>query len=80
MEKEKTELLEILAELEHIQWTNWAKNLIKRESLSIETIERWESYFVPYKNLPENIKELDRDYARKVMSALKHFENRKNLI
>ncbi len=71
MIKEELDLLETLAELEHQQWMNWAKQIMQKEKLSQETTKRWKNYFIPYKDLPEDIKELDRNYARKVISALK---------
>lgn len=76
MKKVETNLLEILAELEHQQWMNWAKDLMIRESLSEEITERWKSYFVLYKDLPESVKELDRNYARKVISVINSSDER----
>ena len=70
MKKEEIDLLEILAELEHQQWMNWAKSLMDKEDLSNEIVEKWNSYFVPYTQLPEEIKELDRVYARKVIGII----------
>ncbi len=70
MKKEETDLLEKLATLEHQQWMSWAKNLIKTEKISAQTITRWETYFVPYHQLPDEIKELDRVYGRKVISII----------
>ena len=66
MKKEETKLLEKLAALEHQQWMSWAKSLLKKEKLSKRTVEKWEGYFVPYNELPEEIKELDRVYAKNV--------------
>lgn len=74
MAKTKNSLLEKLAKLEHMQWMNWAKNLIKTEQLSKERITKWEGYFIPYNELPEAIKELDRNYARKILEIIT-FEN-----
>lgn len=67
----KEQLLEQLAELEHQQWMNWAQHLIQTENLSQATITRWQSFFIPYDQLSESIKEQDRDYARKVMDVVK---------
>ena len=66
----KKQLLEQLAELEHQQWMDWAQALMRKEKLSKETVEKWNSYFVPYHQLSEEIKELDRVYARKVISVI----------
>lgn len=65
------ELLESLSQLEHQQWMSWAKTMLETEKISEQRKLQWESYFVPYHQLPENIKELDRNYARKVIALLK---------
>ena len=68
MEKE---LIEKLAELEHEQWVKWSKELATKEtSLSEERIRRWEQYWVPYSELSEEVKEFDREWARKVLEIL----------
>jgi hypothetical protein len=64
------ELLEKLAELEHQQWMAWAKKVLERENISPETRSRWESCFVPYADLPDDIQEFDREYARKAIDIL----------
>lgn len=69
------DLLEQLAELEHQQWMSWAKHLMATEQLATATVKRWQSYFVPYAQLPEDIKELDRNYARKVLTLLQNKAN-----
>jgi len=63
-------LLERLSSLEHDQWMNWAKTILKTENISKERAERWEECFVPYSNLTEEMKEYDREYARKVIDLL----------
>ena len=49
----REDLLEKLAELEHEQWVEWAKNLMKNEKLSQKRVDRWNSYFFPYESLNE---------------------------
>lgn len=66
----ESNLLEKLVALEHIQWMSWAKNIIKNENLSKTSIKKWESYFIPYEELPDEIKELDRNYARKILELI----------
>jgi hypothetical protein len=61
-------LLERLAELEHEQWVAWAKAVAAE--VSPERRARWEAYFVPYALLPEEVKEQDREWARKVLEVL----------
>lgn len=71
------QILEQLAALEHQQWMSWAKHPIATEPLTEATVRRWQSYFIPYAELPEDIKELDRNYARKVLALLQERTNRR---
>lgn len=64
------EMLEKIANLEHEQWMLWAKSILD-EPISQERRERWEKLFVPYDELTEGMKELDRKWARKVLDELK---------
>ena len=68
---EHTELLEKLAALEHDQWVEWAKAIAENETISKARTKRWEKLYVPYDELPEESKEQDRVFARKVLAALK---------
>lgn len=68
----KTELLEALAELEHEQWTKWSMNIAdSEEHLEPGRIKRWQSLWVPYRDLPESEKELDREWAEQVLWIVK---------
>lgn len=69
-EEFKKELLEELSSLEHEQWILWAKNILEYENISKERRTRWEKYFVPYGDLEENVKNLDRVFARKSLKLL----------
>lgn len=62
------ELIEKLAEIEHEQWMLWAKSV--HNEVSSERKKRWQSYYVNYNELPEEVKEQDRVFARKVMEVL----------
>lgn len=64
------ELIEALAELEHEQWVEWSRTIVQQELISAERRERWERYWVPYSELPEDVKEHDRVWARKVVERL----------
>lgn len=66
----RNETLEKLSSIEHDQWMDWATSLMKSEELSDERIKRWRKMMVPYDELPDDIKEYDREYARKVMDVL----------
>jgi hypothetical protein len=62
------QLLERLAELEHEQWVAWSRSVAGE--VAPERRERWEAMWVPYSQLPEAVKELDRVWARKVLAKL----------
>lgn len=59
------ELIERLAELEHEQWMEWSQAVA--DEVSPERRVRWEKYWVPYDHLSEEVKERDREWARKVV-------------
>jgi hypothetical protein len=65
-------VLETLAALEHEQWMSWAKAIAP--SLDIEEADaimpRWNRLWVPYDKLPEEEKEKDRTWARRVLQIL----------
>lgn len=69
-EKFDKELVEALADLEHIQWMEWSKSIASREKLSPERMARWEKLWVPYSELSEESKEQDRVWARKVIAIV----------
>lgn len=71
-------IIEKLAELEHEQWVTWSKEIARTEKLSEERIKRWQTFWnTPYEDLPEEIKEEDRKWARKVLDVLKKFVRKK---
>ena len=59
-------MLEKLAELEHKQWIYWSQEVAFKEKISAERKKRWMEFWIPYENLTEEAKELDRQWARKV--------------
>jgi hypothetical protein len=61
-------LLERLAEVEYEQWMAWSQSVA--EEVSAERLQRWQTCWVPYPDLPEDVKELDRIWARKVLEVL----------
>lgn len=64
-------LLERLAELEHLQWVNWSKQIAKTENISSSRLERWvKLWATPYSELSEEDKEKDRELARKVLGIM----------
>jgi len=62
-------ILELLSELEHIQWVKWRRDIEKRFKIPHS---KWLD--VSYIDLPENIKEQDRVFARRVLDILKENE------
>lgn len=63
-----TAVLERIATIEHQQWTEWSKAVAGE--VSPERRARWEKYWIPYDQLPEDVKELDREWARKVLAEV----------
>ena len=76
--KNKKQLIESLSVLEHEQWMTWAKNILETENISSETRTRWEQYFVPYHDLPEDIKNLDRPFAQKSLELFEQYLKENN--
>jgi len=71
--KEQDTNLESLARVAHEVWMDWAKNIIETEDISPERVKRWEEEcFMPYDELSEEMKELDREQAQKYLDALAH--------
>ena len=65
----KEEVVEILAEVEHQQWSAWAASLAHRVRGS--RLARWTRLILTeYRDLTEEEKEQDREWARKAMDAL----------
>jgi len=64
--KFKTDTVEILASLEHEQWLTFIKDLNEQG----ERREKWAKLMIPYSELSEEVKELDRVWARKVLETL----------
>ena len=66
----KDELIEKLAELEHIQWEYWSQNIAETEKISPERLERWKQCWKSYNQLDEKTKEQDRKWAKKVIKII----------
>lgn len=60
---------EDLAAIEHEQWMAWASTIAMNEAISPERLARWEKSMVPYADLPDEVKEQDREWARKVLAS-----------
>jgi hypothetical protein len=63
-------LREKLAALEHEQWCAWSRTLAETETLTPERLAEWRTLWVPYAQLSETEKDLDRKYADRVLAVL----------
>ena len=77
-------LREWLSEQEHIQWEHWSKEIAHRlerwcnddwskltfKENAAEQIKKWKVNWKPYKNLPKEIKEYDREWADKILENI----------
>ena len=77
-------LREWLSEQEHIQWEHWSREIARRleqwcnddwskltfEDNVADQIMQWKVNWKLYKNLPEEIKEYDREWADKILDNL----------
>jgi hypothetical protein len=72
-------MIEKVAAQIHIHWMEWARELIKSEpNISKERKERWEQEcFMDFESLSEEMKELDRKFAREIIKII---ENEKSNI
>lgn len=59
---------EELARLAHRLWVHWSKHIADEEPISKERLDRWESYWVPFGELPEDVKQTDRDLVSRYQS------------
>ena len=64
------ELIEEIARFEHLQWVEWSKAIAEVETISPERLARWKKLWVSYSTLPEEQREADRKYARRVLKHL----------
>lgn len=63
-------LLEILTELEHERWAAWSEDISTKEKLSGGRITRWQSFWVSYSEMDENIECMDSRYVNKIIDRL----------
>jgi len=71
-EKEQ-QLLEELSHIEHEQWVLWVRHIMETQDIDQKTKDRWESYCIPYQQLPDGVAELDRVFARKSLEVFKKY-------
>ena len=69
MEKNiKEQLMEAIAAVQHDAWMHWAKAV--SPEVSEERKLRWEAFMVPYDQLDESTKDMDREWAEEVIEAI----------
>lgn len=65
-------MIEEISSIIHDLWMGWAKILLESEPwITKERKERWESCFVPYEQLSEEMKDLDRKFAKIILECIK---------
>jgi hypothetical protein len=69
MKISEDKLLELVSELIHDEWVEWAKQI--EHEVAEDRKNRWNTVYIPYDDLSEDMKEKDRNYGRKVISMLK---------
>ena len=62
-------VLNAIASVFHDAWRTWSKTVASKENLSAERLSMWKKSWIPYNELPEDAKEKDRRWARKVIMA-----------
>jgi hypothetical protein len=63
------DLVEALAEIEHEQWMHWSQAVAA--DVTGATRFKWQSSWVDYAKLTDDVKESDRIWARKVVTLLR---------
>ncbi len=61
-------LIEELADIEHQQWIHWSQSVA--ENIPFPLRSKWQKSWIPYPELNEELKEMDRVWARKVLALL----------
>ena len=69
--KGDSSLIEKLAELEHEQWRSWVYPYMARSGIPMDIQSKWGMSLCPYSELPNEEKEKDRIWARKVQEVLR---------
>lgn len=64
-------LVERLARIEHEQWMAWSTSVAPE--VGPERLRGWQKSWIPYEELSEEQKELDRAWARRALAAVRDF-------
>jgi hypothetical protein len=68
--RRRNELIEKLANLEHEQWCYWTHQLVSAGRIPDWLVVKWKQSWVPYAELTEEAKELDRTWARRALEIM----------
>jgi len=72
--KTENDLLEELSDLEHDQWAHWTEYML--DNNDEENHKRWRRQIATdYKDLSEDEKDGDREWAEKVIKIFKKYKN-----
>ena len=71
---EEIDVIDRISEIIHEAWTEWSKSVSDIEYFAqlILKVDRWEELWIPYEQLSDEMKEKDREWARKIIIALDH--------
>jgi hypothetical protein len=68
------DLRERLAALTHYQWSTWAADIMRTESINKVRMARWNRLIVtPYEDLTEEEKDIDRYWADRILDIISHY-------
>lgn len=62
--------VELVSEFMHDAWMKWAGTVLREETISEDRRARWKSFMVPYAELPDIVKEKDREFARSLLKKM----------
>ena len=62
-------IIERLARVEHEQWMTWSRSVAAEVGPERRLV--WQKNWVPYDALSEKEKDLDREWARRALAALR---------
>jgi hypothetical protein len=68
--RRRNELIEKLANLEHEQWCYWTHQLVSAGRIPDWLVKKWKANWVRYADLPEEVKEMDREWARRALAIV----------
>ena len=74
MTNKEYELREALSENIHDMWVKWTKILSKEENFSEKRIKRWKKLYIPYNELSEKMKNVDRKIVDTLLKTVRRYK------